>query len=66
MKNYQSFDEINRDLKRLSLEKQIALEELKIVKSDFEEMISPLKKASNIFKFVGKYGILMLLKKKFK
>ena len=36
MKTYHSFEQIEGDLKRLSLERQIALEELKIVKNDFE------------------------------
>ena len=66
MKIYQSFDEIDRDLKQLSLEKEIALEELKIVKGDFEESLKPLTIVSSTAKFLSKYGALMFIKKIFK
>tara|TARA_R110002049_G_scaffold13089_2_gene57413 strand:+ start:8959 stop:9159 length:201 start_codon:yes stop_codon:yes gene_type:complete len=66
MKIYQSFDEIDRDLKQLSLEKEIALEELKIVKGDFEESLKPLTIVSSAAKFLSKYGALMFIKKIFK
>ena len=66
MKIYESFDEINRDLRKLSLEKQIALEELKVVKSSFGEMIKPTSIISSVLKIVSKYGFLMLIKKIFK
>ena len=66
MKIYQSFDEINTDLRQLSLEKQIALEELKLVKSDFEESIKPMTLISNVVTALGKFGTLMFIKKIFK
>jgi hypothetical protein len=66
MKNYNNFKEIEKDLKILSLEKQIALEELKNVKQDFQESLKPLNILSGVFKFVSKYGVLVLLKKIFK
>ena len=66
MKIYQSFDEINTDLRQLSLEKQIALEELKLVKSDFEESIKPMTLISNVVTTLGKFGTLMFIKKIFK
>ncbi|QNM85589.1 hypothetical protein H9W90_00250 [Polaribacter pectinis] len=66
MKNYQNFEEIDRDLKKLSLERKIALEELKIVKSDFEESLRPLSMLQSVFKFASKYGVLLLVKKIFK
>jgi hypothetical protein len=66
MKAYQSFEEIDRDLKRLSLEKQIALEELKMVKNDFEESLRPISILSDAFKFFSKYGALIFIKKIFK
>jgi hypothetical protein len=65
-KIYQSFEEINRDLKQLSLEQQIAMEELKIVKVDVENALRPLSIVSSVFTFVSKYGILLLIKKFFK
>mgnify|MGYP000001977908 CR=1 FL=1 len=66
MKTYQSFEQIDSDLKRLSLERQIALEELKIVKNDFEESIRPISMLRDAFKFLSKYGALLFIKKIFK
>ncbi|PQJ71826.1 MULTISPECIES: DUF6327 family protein [Polaribacter] len=66
MKRYQSFEEIDRDLKRLSLEKQIALEELKMVKNDFQEILKPMSLVSNALSAFGKFGTFMFIKKMFK
>ena len=66
MKTYQSFKEIEKDLKRVSLERQIALEELKIVKNDFEESLKPISLLSDALKVLSKYGALMFFKKIFK
>lgn len=66
MKKYKSFKEIELDLKQYSLEKEIALEELKIVKSDFENHLKPLNLLGSVAKFASKYGLLFLLKKMFK
>jgi hypothetical protein len=66
MKRYQNFKEIDSDLKLLSLEKQIALEELKIVKNDFEENLRPIGVLSSSLRLVRKYGVLILIKKFFK
>ncbi|TMM32326.1 hypothetical protein FDT66_02340 [Polaribacter aestuariivivens] len=66
MKKYTNFSDIERDLKMLSLERQIALEELKIVKSDFVNQLKPLTMVGNFLKFASKYGLLILVKKIFK
>lgn len=66
MKVYQSFDEIDRELRKLSLERQIAYEELKSVKNDFEESIKPMSMIGGLLKFFSKYGALMLVKRFFK
>jgi hypothetical protein len=66
MKAYKSFEEINRDLRQLSLERQIALEELKMVKNDFEESLRPLTLVRNALAVFGKFGTLMFIKKIFK
>ena len=63
MKNYNSFDEIDYDLTRLKLERQIAWEEIKGVKNDFQEDIKPLNWVSTGIKVAGKYGVLVLLRK---
>jgi|UPI00036E64BA hypothetical protein len=66
IKSYRSFDEIDKELKKLSLESQIALEELKGVKSDFEQTLRPINLLTSAFQFVRKYGILLLIKKLFR
>jgi len=66
MKTYKNFKEINNHLRQLSLEKQIALEELKLVKSDFEENLKPITIISNLVTAFGKFGTLMFIKKIFK
>ncbi|WP_026775351.1 hypothetical protein [Polaribacter sp. Hel_I_88] len=66
MRAYESFEQIEADLKRLSLEKQIGLEELKLVKSDFQDSLKPLSILAGVAKFASKYGALVLLKKIFK
>lgn len=63
MKNYTTEEDIQRDLKRLSLEKQIAWEELKIVKDDFKEALQPSSWLQTGFKFFSKLGLMMLVKK---
>lgn len=66
MKNYTSFEEIDRDLKQIALERDIVLEELKIVKNDFEESLKPLNILSSSLKFLSKYSALVFIKKIFK
>lgn len=66
MKTYNSFEEIDYDLKRLKLERQIGLEQLKGVKSEFAESLKPMNWISSILKIAGKYGIFVLLKKLFR
>lgn len=66
MKTYTSFLEIEKDLRKLELEKNIAKEELKIVKHNFEGILEPINWINSIFKTVSKYGILLLIKRIFK
>ena len=63
MKNYTTFDEIEYDLKRLNLERKIALEELKGVKGQLKEDLKPTYWMQTIFKYATKYGSLLLIKK---
>ena len=63
MRTYESFNEIERDLKKIGLERDIAFEELKIVKHDFEGYLEPLTWINSLFKKASKYGILLLIKK---
>ena len=63
MKTYNSFKDIDNDLKKLNLERQIAWEELKLVKEEFKEDLQPINWVSSALKVVGKMGGFMLLKK---
>ncbi|MGS2727023.1 hypothetical protein ACU8DI_10485 [Psychroserpens sp. BH13MA-6] len=63
MKNYSTFEEIEYDLKRLNLERQIAFEELKGVKGQIKEDLKPLHWLQTVAKYASKFGSLMLLKK---
>ncbi len=60
---YRNFDEIEYDLQRLDLERKIALEELKGLKQEVKEDLSPYNWLSTSLSIVKKYGILYLIKK---
>ena len=66
MTRYSNFEEIDQDLKRLSLEREIALEELKGLKHDVKEDLSAPKWLGTVTSFAKKYGMLYLLKKIFR
>ncbi|MEM5564366.1 hypothetical protein WNY78_04595 [Psychroserpens sp. AS72] len=63
MKDYKTFDDIEFDLKRLNLERQIAFEELKGVKGEITNDLAPNKWLQTVLKYASKYGSYMLLKK---
>jgi hypothetical protein len=63
MKQYQSFEDIETDLKRLNLERKIALEEMKLLKSEFQDDLKPANWVSTALNVAGKYGFYVLLKK---
>ena len=60
---YRNFDEIEYDLQKLDLERKIALEELKGLKQEVKEDLSPYNWLSTSISIVKKYGILYLIKK---
>ncbi|SEL01577.1 hypothetical protein SAMN04488008_102626 [Maribacter orientalis] len=60
---YKNFDEIEYNLKRLKLEREIALEELKGLKQDVQEDLSPYNWVSTAFSAAKKFGMLYLLRK---
>ncbi|MGJ8592607.1 MAG: hypothetical protein ACSHXF_08670 [Aquaticitalea sp.] len=66
MRKYESFEEIEYELQRLQIERQIGLEKLKIKKSEFIDGFKPLNWVTSAAKFAGKYGVFMLVKKMFK
>ena len=63
MKHYKTFEDIEYDLKRLNLERQIAFEELKGFKGQVKEDLSPLSWLQTVAKYITKYGSFLLLKK---
>jgi len=63
---YTNFEDLEHDLKRLKLERNIAIEELKMVKSDYAEALTPLNWIQTGISFAGKYGLFVLLKRIFK
>lgn len=65
-KNYTSFEEIELNLKLLSLERKIAIEELKGLKHKVQEDLSPLNWVQTGFKMARKFSTLLLVKKLFK
>lgn len=63
MKHYQTFEDIDYDIKRLNLERQIAYEELKGLKSDIKDDLKPANWVLTIMNYAKKYGFYLLLKK---
>ncbi|RKN75133.1 hypothetical protein [Ulvibacterium marinum] len=66
MKVYNNLEEIKYDLKRLHLERQIAWEEMKGLKNEVKEDLSPYNWLGTILSAVKKYGILYLVRKLFR
>lgn len=66
MKQYNNFEEIRYDLKRLSLERQIAWEEMKGIKQEVKDELQPYYWLGTLLSAVKKYGLLYLIRKLFK
>ena len=66
MKQYHSFEDIETDLKRLDLERHIAWEEMKLIKSEFQEELKPANWLQTALNIAGKYGFFFLTKRIFK
>tara|TARA_R110002126_G_scaffold80406_7_gene199070 strand:- start:2181 stop:2375 length:195 start_codon:yes stop_codon:yes gene_type:complete len=60
---YKNFDEVEYNLKRLKLEREIALEELKGLKHEVKEDLSPYNWMSTAFSAAKKFGMLYLMRK---
>ncbi|MCX7547232.1 DUF6327 family protein [Xanthomarina sp. F1114] len=61
--SYTNFDQIENDLKLLDLQRKVAWEELKVVKTEFKEEINPLNWIENFLSRTGKYGVFVFLRK---
>lgn len=66
MKTYNTFQEIEDDLRRLKLQKEINLEELKMIKHDIKEDLQPFQWLQTGAKYAGKFGMMVLIKKIFR
>lgn len=63
MKIYHSSESIENDLKILNLERQIAIEELKVVKLKYKKGFEKYIWIPFVFKLVKKYSVILLLKR---
>ncbi|PQV47432.1 hypothetical protein CLV33_107220 [Jejuia pallidilutea] len=63
MKIYENEESIERALKVLDLERQIAWEEIKAVKEEYKEDFRPYNWIQTGVKLLSKYGAMILLKK---
>lgn len=66
MKSYKSFHEIDLDLKRLNLERKIALEEMKGLKYELHEIMKPYHWIQTGLGAIKRIGIIYLIRKIFK
>tara|TARA_R110002073_G_scaffold72537_1_gene177106 strand:- start:71034 stop:71240 length:207 start_codon:yes stop_codon:yes gene_type:complete len=66
MKTYNSFDEIDFELKRLNLERKIAWEEIKQSGNTVQEYLTPYSWITSVLGGFKKFGIFFLLKKIFR
>ncbi|MGR7811873.1 DUF6327 family protein [Lacinutrix undariae] len=66
MKHYESFNDIDQALKTLKLERNIALEEMKLLKNEFKDNLKPASWVETLLSVAGKYGGYVLLKRFFK
>ncbi|MEW4924653.1 phage holin family protein [Algibacter sp. 2305UL17-15] len=63
MKIYSDIESVERDLKILKLERDIAWEEIKAVKEDYKEDFRPYNWIRSGLKLASRFGVLVLLKK---
>lgn len=63
MNTYTTFKDIEQDLKRLKLERDIAWEELKLVKNEYKEDLKPMNWVSSALILTGKYGFIAIIKR---
>lgn len=62
-KVYHSFDEIHKELKTLQLKRAIAVEEMKLVKSELKNDLKAYQWAVSLLGVLKKYGFSYLMKK---
>lgn len=65
-KIYTSFKQIDKDLHLLKLQRQISIEEMKLLKSEFKEDLQPYQWVATISSTIKKHGVFYLIKQFFK
>lgn len=65
LKIYKDFEEIDRDLQILELEKKIAFEKIKLNIDDVKESLSPLGMISNTLGSIAKKAMIAKIASKF-
>ncbi|GGX33532.1 DUF6327 family protein [Aquimarina muelleri] len=65
-KVYRSFKEIEQDLRTFNLQRQIAMEEMKLLKIELKEDLQPYQWLSTALSTIKKYGVLYLIRRLFK
>ncbi|ULC59880.1 hypothetical protein MBM09_02605 [Flaviramulus sp. BrNp1-15] len=63
MKTYNDLETIERELKILDLEREIAWEEMKSIKEEYKQDLKPLNWVQSGFKIASKFGVMLLAKK---
>lgn len=66
MKTFKNIEEVNLELKRLNLERQIAWEQLKGLKEEIRHDLRPYNWLSTLLSALRKYGIFYLMRKLFR
>lgn len=66
MKKYNSKGQINEELKRLTLERQIAWEEIKGLRYELKEDLEPYNWVNTAISALKKYGLLYMIRKLFR
>ncbi|OBX21129.1 MULTISPECIES: hypothetical protein [Bizionia] len=62
---YTNFHDIETELKQLNLERKIAWEELKLLKTEIKDDFRPYNWIEPIVKGASKYGVFVLFRKLF-
>ncbi|EPR74337.1 hypothetical protein ADIWIN_0679 [Winogradskyella psychrotolerans RS-3] len=62
MKTYTTFTDIDNDLKLHKLERDIAWEELKLIKTEYKQDLEPLNWISTALKLTGKYSFIAMIR----
>lgn len=63
MKQYKTYEDVQRDLKLLNLERHIAWENMKLQKNKIGDELQPKQWMVTVYKVVQKYGVYILMRR---